>query len=131
MSNLLAKPIAEPKPWNRVQEGAVELSVPAHVPLQPGQEVCISYGDKNNRDLVAQYGFVLPGNAADRLRLPCPAAGTLSREHLLRTLRLLPGGNGAEAARCVLPTAPRYLDRRNQLGMLQQTWSGVLARRRR
>lgn len=46
--------------------------------MQPGEEVCISYlgqaasGDvalrpKNNLELMRDYGFVIPGNTADRL----------------------------------------------------------------
>jgi len=47
--------------------GFFELSSDAA--YAPGQEVLISYGEKDNRQLMEQYGFVLAGNPFDRLDL--------------------------------------------------------------
>jgi SET domain len=71
-------------PWARNCMVALHDSVegPEHVllatqPIPPGTEVCNSYGaGKGNADLLARYGFVVPGNLADKLPLGGPDQAT-------------------------------------------------------
>ncbi|GAQ87222.1 hypothetical protein KFL_003390120 [Klebsormidium nitens] len=44
----------------------------AAAPLPPATQVCISYGDKSNEELLFLYGFALPANPHDRLLLHAP-----------------------------------------------------------
>ena len=41
---------------------------------RPGQEVDISYGQRDNEDLLLNYGFVVPNNEADRFTITDPLA---------------------------------------------------------
>ena len=71
-----------------VQDGAIELTVPNHLASQPGAEICISYGVKDNRALMLAYGFVVPGNVEDRVPIERPKAGCVSSEGLVHILQL-------------------------------------------
>ena len=64
-----------------------------HHDLQPGQEFCITYGTtKSNPELLRDYGFTLPGNAADDAEVKDDLRGFLLQGAQQRACWLPSGG---------------------------------------
>ncbi|GFR49138.1 hypothetical protein Agub_g11155, partial [Astrephomene gubernaculifera] len=70
-----------PKPPRALSEFQVTPRLRyASPPIQPGAEICISYGDGlDNVRLLLKYGFCTAGNPNDRLPLPPGAAAVAAR----------------------------------------------------
>lgn len=50
----------------------LQLVCPRNRAPRPGDEMCISYGDKSNEELLFNYGFAVQDNPDDVLHVPCP-----------------------------------------------------------
>jgi hypothetical protein len=50
----------------------LQTSLPQACCPNTGEELCISYGDKGNEELLLLYGFALPANHHETLMLLCP-----------------------------------------------------------
>jgi hypothetical protein len=50
----------------------LQTSLPQACCPKTGEELCISYGDKGNEELLLLYGFALPANPHETLMLLCP-----------------------------------------------------------
>lgn len=73
--------------------------------IDSGDEITISYGQQDNRSMVHQYGFVLPGNPGDRVDLSVSCPRSISPEAVLKLLQAhghTPDGSTA-ARRCADP----------------------------